>query len=68
MHGVETKLQLGIMENNFVIMSSVKEPGRHVGILNNGQLKPALACGREQHAEFGVQLVVRCFVVVFFLF
>ena len=58
MHGVETKWQLSLMQN-FVLLESMKERGRHIGILPNGQLKPALACGRENHAQFGVQLVVR---------
>lgn len=57
LHGIETKLQLGIMEGNFVVMSSLKELGRYVGVLPDGQIKPALACGRERHAQFGVRLV-----------
>lgn len=58
MHGVETKWQLSMMQN-FVLLESMKERGRHIGVLPNGQLKPALACGRENHAQFGVQLLVR---------
>ncbi|KAL8573852.1 hypothetical protein ACOMHN_029300 [Nucella lapillus] len=56
MHGVETKWQLSLMQN-FLMLESMRERGRHLGILPNGQIKPALACGREQHAQFGVQLV-----------
>lgn len=58
MHGVETKWQLSMMQH-FVLLESMKERGRHIGVLPNGQLKPALACGREIHAQFGVQLLVR---------
>lgn len=56
LHGVETKWQLSLMQN-FVMLESMRERSRHLGVLPNGQLKPALACGREQHAQFGVQLL-----------
>lgn len=56
LHGVETKFQLSLM-GNFVLLESLKERGCHVGVLPTGQIKPALACGRENHAHFGVQLV-----------
>ncbi|XP_076458038.1 uncharacterized protein LOC143291774 [Babylonia areolata] len=56
MHGVDTKWQVSVMQN-FLVLESLKERGRHMGILHNGQLKPALACGREQHAQFGLQLL-----------
>ena len=31
----------------------------HVGITPHGELKAALATGREDHAHFGIKLVVR---------
>ncbi|KAK7105896.1 uncharacterized protein [Littorina saxatilis] len=57
-HGVETKWQLTTnLEARFVMLESLKERGRYVGILPSGELKPALACSRENDAHFGVQLV-----------
>lgn len=55
-HGIETKLRLSAI-GNFVLIESCKETGRHVGILEKGNLKPALATGRETHSHFGVRLV-----------
>ncbi|XP_071095721.1 uncharacterized protein [Haliotis cracherodii] len=56
-HGVETKLQLGVAQTQFVIMQSVKDPLCHVGVLPTGLMKPARATGRENSAQFGVRLV-----------
>lgn len=56
MHGIETKFQL-TQRGQFVILESMKERGRHVGILPNGHLKAALATGKEDHSMFGVRLL-----------
>ncbi|XP_064617815.1 uncharacterized protein LOC135481954 isoform X2 [Liolophura sinensis] len=56
-HGVESKFQLYQVANQFVTLESCKEYGRHVGILPNGTLKPALATGKDLHGQFGVRLV-----------
>ena len=58
MHGVETKFQM-TQHGQFIILESLKERGRHVGVLPGGALKPALATGKEDHAMFGVRLMVR---------
>lgn len=39
-------------------LESIKEPGRYVGIISNGQLKSALATGRENDADFTPKLIV----------
>ena len=57
MQGVETKFQL-VQSNQFVYLESMKERGRHVGILPDGQLKSAIATGKEAHSQFGVRLLV----------
>ena len=36
----------------------MKEHGKHVGILPTGELKSALATGKEMAAHFGVRLIV----------
>ena len=36
----------------------MRERGKHVGVLSNGQLKPALATGREIDGQFGIRLLV----------
>jgi hypothetical protein len=56
--GVECKFRLS-QNSHFVILESVKEPGRHIGMLPNGELKSALATGKEHDAQFGVRLIVR---------
>jgi len=58
MHGVETKFQL-YERGQFVMLESMRERGRHVGVLPTGQIKPALATGKEEHAMFGVRILVR---------
>ena len=58
MHGVETKFQLVQILGQFIVLESMAERRRHIGVLQNGQLKPALACGREDHAQFGIRLIV----------
>lgn len=56
-HGIETKLQLH-QTNQFVTMASTKVVTQHVGVLENGQLKSALATHRnDTHAQFGVRLI-----------
>ncbi|XP_053372802.1 uncharacterized protein LOC123559646 [Mercenaria mercenaria] len=54
MHGIETKFQL-MQRGQFIHLESLKERGRHIGILPNGQLKAALATGKEDHSMFGVR-------------
>ncbi|KAL5020133.1 hypothetical protein ScPMuIL_003025 [Solemya velum] len=55
-HGIETKFQL-VQIGQFIIMESCKEQNRHIGVLPTGQLKSALATGREDHAQFGVRVI-----------
>jgi hypothetical protein len=58
MHGAETKLQLH-QSSQFVTLQSCKNIAQHVGVLDNGQLKSALATHRnDKHAMFGVRLIV----------
>lgn len=56
-HGVETKFQLS-QKGVFIILESLKELGRHIGILPTGELKAALATGKGDHAQYGVKLIV----------
>lgn len=56
-HGVETKFQL-TQRGQFIHIESVKERGRHIGVIGTGQLKQALATGKEDHSMFGVRLLV----------
>ncbi|KAL3887295.1 hypothetical protein ACJMK2_027237 [Sinanodonta woodiana] len=56
MHGIETKFQMHQI-GQFILFESLKERNRYVGVLPNGQLKSALACGREDHSHFGVRLL-----------
>ncbi|VDI79688.1 Hypothetical predicted protein [Mytilus galloprovincialis] len=57
MHGAETKIQLH-QTNQFVTLASCKTVTQHVGVLENGQLKSALATHRnDTHAMFGVRLI-----------
>ncbi|KAH3701845.1 uncharacterized protein LOC127860719 [Dreissena polymorpha] len=63
MHGVETKFQV-TQHGQFIILESLKERGRHVGVLPGGALKPALATGKEDHAMFGVRLMYSPYSVV----
>lgn len=55
-HTNDTKFQMTQL-GQFIVFSSMREPGKHIGILPNGQLKAALATGREDHAQFGVRLI-----------
>ncbi|KAK6174016.1 hypothetical protein SNE40_017368 [Patella caerulea] len=55
-HGIETKFQLS-QSGQFILLESLKERQRHIGVLPDGQLKPAVACGREDHAQFGVHVI-----------
>ena len=64
MHGVETKFQL-IQRGQFIHIESVKERNRHVGVLGNGQLKAALATGKEDHSMFGVRVLVNILLSYF---
>jgi len=56
MAGVETKLRLG-QTGQFVTLESFKGSGHHIGILQDGSLKSALATGKEMDAHFGVRLI-----------
>lgn len=55
-HTNDTKFQMTQL-GQFIVFSSMREPGKHIGILPNGQLKAALATGREDHGQFGVRLI-----------
>lgn len=58
MHGEETKIQLH-QSDQFVTMESCKTVAQYVGVLDDGQLKSALATHRnDTHAMFGVRLIV----------
>jgi hypothetical protein len=54
--GPETRFRLS-QTGQFITLESKKEPSRHIGILSNGQLKSALACGKENDGQFGVRLI-----------
>lgn len=54
--GPETRFRVSTHEN-FIVLESIQEPGRYIGILNNGQLKSALATGREHDADFAPKLI-----------
>ncbi|KAK2170122.1 hypothetical protein LSH36_4g09047 [Paralvinella palmiformis] len=54
--GPETRFRV-VTHDNFVELESIKEPGRYVGIISNGQLKSALATGRENDADFTPKLI-----------
>ncbi|CAG2199333.1 unnamed protein product [Mytilus edulis] len=57
MHGEETKIQLH-QSDQFVTMESCKTVAQYVGVLDDGQLKSALATHRnDTHAMFGVRLI-----------
>ncbi|XP_063439390.1 uncharacterized protein LOC134720805 isoform X2 [Mytilus trossulus] len=57
MHGEETKIQLH-QTDQFVTMESCKTVAQYVGVLDDGQLKSALATHRnDTHAMFGVRLI-----------
>ncbi len=60
--GPETHLRVGQVKN-FITFESVREQHCHVGILSNGQVKSALATGNEIDAQFGVRLIVSCFLI-----
>ena len=55
--GAETKMRLGQIQN-FILMESFAEAGKHIGVLANGQLKSALVTHKEPDAHFGVRLIV----------
>ncbi|KAK2191613.1 hypothetical protein NP493_50g04065 [Ridgeia piscesae] len=55
--GVETTFRLS-QTDQFILLEARRENGLHVGILPTGELKSALATGRETHAHFGVRLIV----------
>lgn len=61
-HTNDTKFQMTQL-GQFIVFSSMREPGKHIGILPNGQLKAALATGKEDHAQFGVRLIVSRFSI-----
>ena len=42
-----------------------KERGRHLGFLENGQIKSALATGREIDGQFAVRVIVSLICVCF---
>ncbi|BFZ13850.1 hypothetical protein BsWGS_16890 [Bradybaena similaris] len=56
-HGLETKFQLSQIQQQFVMLESLKEKSHHLGFLRSGELKAALATGKELEAQFAVKLV-----------
>ncbi|CAH1797439.1 unnamed protein product [Owenia fusiformis] len=60
--GTETHFRLQQI-SNFILLDSFKESGHHVGILPTGELKSAVATGKEDHAQFGVRLIYTPHVV-----
>ncbi|CAG5122906.1 unnamed protein product [Candidula unifasciata] len=63
-HGLETKFQLIQIQQQFIIFESLKEKTRHLAFLPAGQLKPALAAGKEPDSHFGVKLVSTAYPVI----
>ena len=55
--GQECKFRLS-QNSHFILLESFKEPGKYIGILNTGELKSALATGKENDSHFGVRLIV----------
>ncbi|XP_041373685.1 uncharacterized protein LOC121386749 [Gigantopelta aegis] len=62
--GIETKLQLHLMSGQYVIIESMKEQGRYVGVMPDGSLKPASSTGREINSHFAVKLVYSPYAAV----
>lgn len=54
--GPESRFQVSI-KGNFVTLESMTERGRHIGIMASGELKSALATGKEQDGQFAVRLI-----------
>lgn len=55
---METKFQLSQCQQQFVTFESLSERARHLAFLLTGELKPALASGKETNSQFGIKLVV----------
>lgn len=55
-HTNNTKFQLSQI-GQFIVLASMNDQRQHVGVMPRGELKAALACGREDHAQFGIKLV-----------
>lgn len=56
----ETKFQLIAKGDNCVVLESVKEYDRCVGVREDGTIKPALHClPADEHAQFCVYVLVR---------
>ena len=68
MPGPETKLRLTMKDKSFVTLESFTKSGNHVGVLNTGQLKSALATGKEVDGQFGVRLIVSANLYIFLVF
>jgi hypothetical protein len=62
--GLESKFQLSQIQQQFITLESLKEKARHVGFLATGELKPALATGKEPSSQFGVKLVSTAYPIV----
>lgn len=61
----ETKFQLIAKGDNCVVLESVKEYDRCVGVREDGTIKPALHClPADEHAQFCVYVLVR-FIIFF---
>jgi len=51
-----TKLQINFHEQ-FVLLSAANNSGHHIGMLENGQLKSAIATGTENNSHFAVKII-----------
>lgn len=61
----ETKFQLIAKGDNCVVLESVKEYDRCVGVREDGTIKPALNClPADEHAQFCVYVLV-CLIFFF---
>lgn len=54
--GDETLLKVSIVEQ-FIRLESADDCGHHIGILNNGDLKAAIATGTEMEAHFAPKVI-----------
>lgn len=51
-----TKFKLGFQEQ-FVLLEAANDCGHHVGVLENGELKSAIATGTENSSHFAVKII-----------
>lgn len=55
-HGVETKLHVS-QAGEWALFQSISEPNQYIGVLPDGNLRPAKDSTRGPNAHFGVQLI-----------